>query len=720
MALTWREMAEGIRQRKLEYIRLKIAQRDDMDTDDDGALPMAEDFRFEPLPNDPDGGFYGCTGQSVNYARMMDVHPLYVHPDELLVGRRMPKLIRYIGDGEWPTKWPHHIASYEGLIPDQERLGVTPGIGSSQHYACDYDMGIALGFPGLLDKVRRFRDAAGPESREFYDAEERVLLALMRLVRRHVDYAAHLLEVEDDPQRRSNLAEVVACNAALLERPPASFLEVCQWYAWFSLAGWAFNDLAAGVQLDRFLYPFYRRDRDAGVLDDDKATFILCNLLVLNPDYFQIAGPDADGHDMTSELSFLVLRAARWLNSTSNITIRVHDGLDRCLFEEGVRCLFECGNGWPRFSGDKGLLNYARNRGLDVRAARDRIALGCNWMALPGREYPLNDCVKINVAKIFELSFSELARTDGVTVERLWERFAEHLAEAVEVAARGIEFHLEHMHDVFPELVGNLLMHNTIERGQDVTQAAEFVNIGVDGCGLAVAADSFAALEQRIEREGLLGWGQVADALDSDYAGADGERIRLMLRSSERFCQGASLGDKWADRINREFTRLIVGRPLANRAIMIPGWFSWAFMISMGRTIGATPDGRHAHAPITQGANPNNNFRRDGAATAMSNGIAMVQPGYGNPAPMQIELDPGLGVEEGGLERVMALLRGHFDQGGTLVNINVLKREKILAANEHPEDYPELVVRVTGFTAYFCALSPEMRQLVVDRMVESM
>ena len=104
----------------------------------------------------------------------------------------------------------------------------------------------------------------------------------------------------------------------------------------------------------------------------------------------------------------------------------------------------------------------------------------------------------------------------------------------------------------------------------------------------------------------------------------------------------------------------------------------------------------------------------------MSNGIAMVQPGYGNPAPMQIELDPGLGVEEGGLERVMALLKGHFDQGGTLVNINVLKREKILAANEHPEDYPELVVRVTGFTAYFCALSPEMRQLVVDRMVESM
>ena len=152
---------------------------------------------------------------------------------------------------------------------------------------------------------------------------------------------------------------------------------------------------------------------------------------------------------------------------------------------------------------------------------------------------------------------------------------------------------------------------------------------------------------------------------------------------------------------------------------MIPGWFSWAFMAELGRNIGATPDGRKAGMPITQGANPNNNFRRDGAATAMSNGIAMVQPGYGNPAPMQLELDPGLKAEEGGIKRVMALLKGHADLGGTLMNVNILNRERILDANRHPENYPELVVRVTGFTAYFAALSPQMRQLVVDRMVES-
>lgn len=84
---------------------------------------------------------------------------------------------------------------------------------------------------------------------------------------------------------------------------------------------------------------------EAGILDDEKATFILTNLLVLNPDYFQLAGPDIHGNDMSNEVSFLVLRAAHWLNSTANITIRLHEPDRPRLFEPAVRYLFEDGNG---------------------------------------------------------------------------------------------------------------------------------------------------------------------------------------------------------------------------------------------------------------------------------------------------------------------------------------------------------------------------------------
>ena len=109
---------------------------------------------------------------------------------------------------------------------------------------------------------------------------------------------------------------------------------------------------------------------------------------------------------------------------------------------------------------------------------------------------------------------------------------------------------------------------------------------------------------------------------------------------------------------------------------MIPGLFSWALSIPLGKRLGATPNGRRAGAPISHGANPNNGFRRDGAPTALAAAVAAVQPGYGNTAPLQIDLDPGLSNTPDDVTNVAALIRGHFDLGGTQVNINVLDEEE--------------------------------------------
>ena len=107
----------------------------------------------------------------------------------------------------------------------------------------------------------------------------------------------------------------------------------------------------------------------------------------------------------------------------------------------------------------------------------------------------------------------------------------------------------------------------------------------------------------------------------------------------------------------------------------------------------------------------------DGAFTAAAKAIAAVQPGYGNTAPFQLELNDTIIDRENAIENVAAVLKGHFDMGGTLVNVNIVDKDQILAANEDPSAYPNLIVRVTGFTAYFSALSPEFRQLVVDRII---
>ena len=101
----------------------------------------------------------------------------------------------------------------------------------------------------------------------------------------------------------------------------------------------------------------------------------------------------------------------------------------------------------------------------------------------------------------------------------------------------------------------------------------------------------------------------------------------------------------------------------------------------------------------------------------MAVAVAAVQPGYGNTAPLQLDLDPGMASGEEALAKIEALIRGHFDLGGTLINANALNSEQILEANEDPSKYPDLIVRVTGFSTYFASMSKELRQFVVDRIV---
>ncbi len=276
---------------------------------------------------------------------------------------------------------------------------------------------------------------------------------------------------------------------------------------------------------------------------------------------------------------------------------------------------------------------------------------------------------------------------------------------------------MKHMHEVFPELVLDLLCYGPIEKGLDSSHGGvEYYNLCLDGAAIGTVADCFAAVEQRIEKESRLTWEELLRHLDDDFK--DAEDVRLMLHNIPRYGRGGTRADEWAIKIAQTFTRLLKEKPTPAGFNMIPGLFSWASMISMGQTIGATPNGRHAHAPISQGANPDPGFLEGGSApTAMAAAVASVQCGYGNTAPLQLDMDPILAKGEEALAKIEALIRGHFAIGGTMINMNVIDKQQILEAHEHPSEYPNLIVRVTGFSAYFASLSKNLRQLVVDRIV---
>lgn len=320
-----------------------------------------------------------------------------------------------------------------------------------------------------------------------------------------------------------------------------------------------YNRGSAGGQLDTMLKSFYDQDSEKGVLSDDEAVFYLACMFLQDSRYFQLGGPDENGEDITNKLSYLALEAADKINIACNLTVRVHDKMDEAFFKKSVEYLFKNKQGWPRYSSDNALVEGFMRCGYTKKLARRRVAAGCHWMCIPGMEYTMNDTVKINIAKVFEVAYDEMMESgEEKSTDELFKIFKKHLKIAVDATGNGIMHHLKYQTKSQPELILNLFQHGLIEKGVNITDGgACFYNMCVDGSGLAVAADSFAACEQRIEMEKKLTYDELTRHLKNNYEDADGEYIRQLMYHSERYCGGKSLGDKWALKISQLYTELV-------------------------------------------------------------------------------------------------------------------------------------------------------------------
>ncbi|HEY9076737.1 MAG TPA: pyruvate formate lyase family protein [Anaerolineaceae bacterium] len=710
--IVYRQWIEALAQTKLEFNQRKINSQGYHDTDDHGNIPWEEPIPFKRISNHPNGGSYGARCIGENFRHWLEVHPVYIHPQSALAGAWVSVIP---GIKEWrPEDYPHHLDNLH-----EKYHFISTGIGSMNHMNPDMKIGLDLGWGGLLKKIRYYRELNNPVDTAFYDAEENLVLGIQGWIRRHVDLARQRAEVETDPLIRQNYLEIAETNAWLVDSPPRTLREACQFLAWFQSVDRMWFLGGALGQLDELLRPYYLADTQAGVIDDETTLWILASLFFNDTHYSQIGGPAPDGHDLTSHISYLILEAAHLVRIPSNLAIRLHDGLDPNLLRQALIYTLKDGTG-PSISCSKGLdEGYSRN-GIPIQLARQRAKVGCNWTALPGIEYCHQDVTRQCLVQPFILAFRELVadQTAPRTMEELWKRYYTHLSISVDVLKQGFDWHMQHHADNLIEIVLNLFCHGPIERGLDACAGGvDLYLLTADGIGLATVADSFAAIEQRVVREQRLTWEQLNDLLIHDYAEA--EPLRLMLKNIPRFGTGGTIADRWAKRISEAYTQLVRGTPTPKGYTIIPGLFSHGGIAKYGADLDATPNGRHAGAPVSHSANPDPGFMPDGggALTAKSNAVAEVQPGWGNSAPLQLDVDSHLLREVGGIEALESLIRTHNQLGGTLVNLNIVSKEKILAAHKDPTKYPDLMVRVTGYSAYFHSLSPEYRQQIVDRLL---
>ncbi|WP_246240970.1 glycine radical domain-containing protein [Anaerocolumna sedimenticola] len=196
-----------------------------------------------------------------------------------------------------------------------------------------------------------------------------------------------------------------------------------------------------------------------------------------------------------------------------------------------------------------------------------------------------------------------------------------------------------------------------------------------------------------------------------------------MLKNIKRFGTPDSFAKAWALKIRDYFVWCCKneGTPKYHLPI-IPGMFSHGSIQELGSKLPATPNGRRDGEPISHSNEPDPGFAlglHTFSPTLKANAVALVQPGYGNSSPLHLDIDMDLLDTEGGIDALIALIHAHNQMGGTLINLNCLTKQKLLEAHEDPQKHPDLIVRVTGYSAFFASLSKEYRQQIVDRFLSA-
>ncbi|MDR0731028.1 MAG: hypothetical protein LBF63_05110 [Treponema sp.] len=680
------------------------------DTDDHGNIPLDPEPGFEKTVDPSCNMVSGIEAITKTFSSWLDHHPVFFHPASAFAGC-------WIGESKIGSSWrPEHRNT------DLEQRGAKYNLAMGilygmNHCGPDLRIGLELGWGGILSKIRRFRKLNKPEDTSFYDGEERLVEAIQRYIGRHVSALRKAAAETDDAELKAHYTTIADIDEYLIENPPRTLREALQWIVHWQDVDRMYHNGGAGQEIDTLLQPYYDEDLEKGLLkDDDETVWYFSSLFFNDPHYHTIGGQNPiTGKDVSTKLSFLILEGQHRLNIPNNLALRIHENTNDELFTRAVQYLFEDGTG-VCYSLSGGLdTGYVRN-GHPLNIARMRAKVGCNWTALPGIEYCLQDVTRVCLAQPLLLALDDMMAGEERSMERLKTLYEQHLAESVRIIKEAADWHYQYKWLNVPEIVLDLVAHGPIERGVDMSHGGvDILDFTCDGVALATVANSFAAIEQRVAQEKRITWERLYQVLKDNYQ--DAEDIRLMLKSVPQYGAGGTAADRYAKYISTLYSELMHSTPTKMGFAVIPGIFSHGDVYTRGKNLGATPNGRFAGAEISHSADPDPGFLPGGgtAPTAKANAVASVQCGYGNSVPLQVDIDARLAKEMGGIENIKALIRAHNKMGGTLININVVSKEKILEAHANPDKYPDLVVRVTGYSAFFKSLSAEYRQQVVDR-----
>lgn len=596
-----------------------------------------------------------------------------------------------------------------------------------------------------------------PESvgkREQLKAMDVACNAVITFAARHADLAAELADSCSDSARKDELLCIARTCRHVPANAPRDFREALQMY-WFmhlatitELNGW---DAMNPGHLDRYFLSFYKDDCDKGLLDREQAKELLqCFWIKFNNhpappkvgvtaeesgtynDFTNInlGGVLPDGSDGVNELSYLMLEVMdeiHLLQPQGNIQLS-RKNPDRFL--KAACRVIRSGYGYPSVFNADGVVEQMVRCGKRIEDAREGGTSGCVETGAFGKEaYILTGY--LNTPKILEVTLNNgldprTGRKIGLVTgdpadfacfDDLFEAFERQLRHFVDIKVTGSQFIEQQYAREMPAVFLSVLIDDCISNGKDYNAGGARYNTSYIQCvGIGTISDSLSALNKHVFEEGSLDLPDLLSTLSKDFEGGAELRTKLCEETS-RYGNDDDGADDIMRRVFDSLYAAIDGRPNSRGGKYHVDMLPTTCHIYFGSVLGASPDGRRAGTPVSEGISPVQGADRKGPTAVLKSAAKMDHLRTGGTLLNMKFLPSVLGDEEG-IEKLGQLVRTYFRMDGHHVQFNVVDADRLREAQEHPEEHRDLIVRVAGYSDYFCDLSLELQDEIIARTAQ--
>ncbi len=628
------------------------------------------------------------------------------------------------------------------------------------HTALDgtiYTMGMIDFKSRITERIERLdfnNDPEASDKAEQLQAMNIACDAAIIFAERHADLAETMAETEADPQRREELLHIAEICRQVPANSPRTFHEALQMY-WFvhlgtitELNGW---DAMSPGHLDQHLHPFYERELAEGTLDREKAKELICCLWIkvnnhtappkvgvtakesgTYNDFTQInlGGLNVQGADASNEVSYICLEASDELHLLQpQPSVHISSQTPDRFLKAAARVIRK-GYGYPSvFNTDAVIMEQIRV-GKSVEDAREGGTSGCIETGAFGKEaYILTGY--LNVPKILEVTLNNgkdqltgqmitIETGDPTTFanfEDLYSAFTQQLEYVINLKIR-VNNYIERMYAKYsPAPFLSVVIHDCIENGKDYYDGGPRYNTNyIQCCGIGTVTDSLSAMKTHIFNKPDLSMETLLSALKDNFQ--DKEALRLKLWNKTPFYgNDDDRADDIMKRVYASLFQYIDSKANTKGTLYHLNMLSTTCHVYFGKMLGASANGRFAHLPESDGTSPSHGADRNGPTAVIKSLSKMDQLKSGGTLLNQRFL-PSVLASEQDLDKLSSLVRTYFTLGGHHIQFNVVDTATLKKAQQHPDEYKNLLVRVAGYSDYFVDLDADHQEEIISRTAQ--